>query len=79
MGTLILTAVLFWVLREFIAGLIVVACIAIGAGIGKLRHAAKEGAAIGAIVGWFVAVCWSIYAIVEMILNIVAAVQMAAG
>jgi len=80
----IVAAVLFWLLKDLGAVVIVFAVTGLFAIIGWLisglsDDGAEVGASIGAVIGWFLAVVWLVFALVQTILQIVVAVQTLAG
>ena len=79
-----MAAVFFWLLKDVFAVVIVWAGIGLFALIGWLITGLKDsgasiGATIGLFVGWFVALIWLGFALVQVILQIIVAVQTVAG
>lgn len=75
----IVGAVLFWVLKELVAVVIVILSVLLFGGIGSAMGAQEAGIGLGVVVGWVGAVVWTIFALVQTVLQIVSIVQMAAG
>lgn len=75
----IVGAVLFWILKELVAVAILFASVLLFGAIGTFFKAQEAGVAFGVLIGWFGAAIWTVFAIVQTIIQIVAIVQMAAG
>jgi len=76
MASAIIAAVILWFVRSIVTVVIVLGC----AGIAFLIGRGKEGVTIvGFIIGWILGVIWEIWAIVQVIINIVEAIQIAVG
>lgn len=72
----IIAAVLFWFLKELIAVVIFGVCV----GLAALLSGGNDGIIVaGGILGWILAAVWTVFAIVQTIVQVVSIVQLAAG